>query len=104
MTENDNERIIQIHTALFGVSGTDSKGLVGQFNDMMGIVNTLPCEAHSEKLKKMDTWHTAHDKEVSDLSKFKAQAGLKLWHGIILVLATGLVTGLTTTIVNAVSK
>ena len=104
MTENDNERIIQIHTALFGVSGTDSKGLVGQFNEMYESVNTLPCDEHSRQIKKLDTWHTAHDKEISDLSKFKSQAGLKFWHGLILVVSAAVASGLATMVVNAVSK
>ena len=90
MTENDNERIIQIHMALFGLPDTESKGLVGQVNAMAEAIGTLPCENSTRRLKSLETWSATHDSEVADSMKFKNRQGLKLWHGIVLVMVNTL--------------
>jgi len=85
MTENDNERIIQIHMALFGLPDTESKGLVGQVNAMAEAIGTLPCEHNMRRLKSLETWSESHDSEITENTKFRSQSGLKLWHGVILL-------------------
>jgi len=101
MTDSErDEKIIQLHQAVLGISGTEAKGLLGQVQEMAEVLSTLPCTESSKRLKILENWQ----KEIANNSQFRSREGLRLWHGILLIIATALATGLATLAVNGMTR
>jgi len=90
---------------MFGEIITEIKSLKQGAAELTDAVKNLPeknpvCKERVIRMEALEVWRDTHDDE----ERFHQQSGLKLWHGIILVGATALASGLVTLAVNAATK
>jgi len=96
MTDSDNQKITEIHVAMFGVQGTESKGLVGAVNELASKIAILPCEESQRSLTHLQSWQAGHDRALNEEAKIRKQYKITLGTGFILILASAVVTNLVT--------
>ena len=78
--------------------------LTDSTNSLQKKVNALPCSEHSVNIQALSDWRTACNSTTQAAKLEQLKGTISLRNGIVLIVATAIITGMATQLINMLAR